>query len=166
MWRQFWTCIALVAATGATMDMPGTMREETDVSPNAHSPFGISKMVTRGRIQKGKLGFLLEILPSSSIDQTLDKAEMLLKLAKSKALKHSKTLFINLRIKAVEETIQMFRDTFERFHNGSYSSRTKRAWLDLGGNFLKTVFGVATEKEVQLTKLENKKRYRQYQDSS
>ena len=114
-------------------------------------------MVTRGKIQKGKLGFLLEILPSSSIDQTLDKAEMLLKLAKSKALKHSKTLFINLRIKAVEETIQMFRDTFERFHNGSYSSRTKRAWLDLGGNFLKTVFGVATEKDVQLIELENKK---------
>ena len=51
----------------------------------------------------------------------------------------------------------MVRDTLERFHNSSYSCRTKRAWLDLGGNFLKTVFGVATKKDVQLMRLENKK---------
>ena len=34
---------------------------------------------------------------------------------------------------------------------------SRRAWLDLGGNFLKTVFGVATEKDVQLMELENEK---------
>ena len=55
----------------------------------------------------------------------------------------------------VEDTIQLLRDTFERFHNSS--SRTKWAWLGLIVNFLKTVFGVATEKDVQCLKLENKK---------
>ena len=168
MWRKCWACYMLIAATGATMDIhgtmrdddhgtkPETMREDFEVSAQ-NSPFAVSQMVTKGRIKVGFLGVMLEILPSASINNTLEEARLLLQLAKTKASQHSKTSFINLRIEAIEETIQMLRDTFERFHNGSYSSRTKRAWLDLGGNFLKTVFGVATEKDVQLIKLENKK---------
>ena len=147
----------MLAATGATMANPGAMTEEKSEISAKHSPFGISNMVTQGRIQEGKLAFLLEIIPSCSINMTLERADMLLKLTINKVLEHTKTSFINLRIEAVEETIQMLRDTFERFHNSSYSSRTKRAWLDLVGNFLKTVFGVATEKDVKLMKLENKK---------
>ena len=168
MWRKCWAGYMLIAATGATMDIhgtmrdddhgtrPETMREDFEVSAQ-NSPFAVSQVVTKGKLKVGYLGILLELLPSSSINKTLEEARLLLQLAKTKASQHSKTSFINLRIEAIEETIQMLRDTFERFHNGSYSSRTKRAWLDLGGNFLKTVFGVATEKDVQLIKLENKK---------
>ena len=76
-----WTCIVL-AATGATMANPGTITEEKTEKLADHSTFGISKMVTKGRIQEGKLPFLLEILPTGSIDMTLHEADMLLKLAK------------------------------------------------------------------------------------
>ena len=115
----------MLAATGATMANPGTMTEEKAEKLADHSPFEISKMVTKGRIQEGKLAFLLEFLPTCSINMTLHKADMLIMLVKNKALEHIKTTFINLSIEAVEETIQKLRDTFERFHNSSYSSRTK-----------------------------------------
>ena len=109
------------------MAIPVTMMERIYDKISERSPFGISKLVTNGRIQERSLT-ILKILPPNFIYNTLQQANKLLNLAKKKSLDHTKKTCINIRIEAVEETMQMLRNTFERFHNSSYCSRTKRAW--------------------------------------
>ena len=71
------------------MAIPVTMMERIYDKKSERSPFGISKLVTNGRIQERSLT-ILKILPPNFIYNTLQQANKLLNLAKKKSLDHTK----------------------------------------------------------------------------
>ena len=95
---------------------------------------------------------ILDLIPPVEIQNALFQAKVLLNAAiiRNKDYEHGK--IFQFRIKSVNETIFHAQNTFKMFPGKI--NRTKRAWFDAIGNFLKLATGVATEKDLDLLREE------------
>ena len=100
------------------------------------------------KIQQSELISILDVALPSDAKAALAKAEDLLKIATDKTAGYKWHQLPKLRITAINKTLQLLNDTQAMLK----TSRVKRGWFDIVGNFLKLTTGVATEKDVALLK--------------
>ena len=99
-----------------------------------------------------KILVMLDLVPPVDINNALLQAQLLLSAADTRNKKYVHGNIFQLRIKSVNETIFHAQNTFKMFP--SKISRSKRAWFDAIGNFLKLATGVATEHDLDLLREE------------
>ena len=99
-----------------------------------------------------KILVMLDLFPPMDIKNALLQAQLLLSAAIVRNNKYEHGKIFQLRIKSVNESIFHARNTFKLFP--SKISRSKRAWFDAIGNFLKLATGVATEHDLDLLRKE------------
>ena len=95
-----------------------------------------------------KVLVILDLVPPKDIQNAIFQAKVLLSAANLRNEDYEHGKIFQFRIESVNETIFHVQNTFNLFP--SKISRSKRAWFDAIGNFLKLATGVATQHDLDL----------------
>ena len=106
----------------------------------------ITKRRAPTKLQNAELACVLEVVIPRDAKTALSRAESLLITAYNKTVDYNWQNLPRLRIDAVNSSINLLKET----QNSLQTSRARRGWFDIIGQFLHISTGVATDKDINM----------------